>query len=141
MVNQSLRGIAGPFPEESVMFDWWLALVASAFGRLDYLPFSTVLYRQHSRNTIGVKSLVPSPGAFGLGLQVRRAKDIIERTFRQAEKFKDVFSSSLTSDKRKTIDAFLGLRSQGWAGKRASVLRHGFSKSGFLRNLGWWIFL
>jgi hypothetical protein len=39
------------------MHDWWLALVASAFGRIGWLPQATVLYRQHSANVLGARGL------------------------------------------------------------------------------------
>ena len=35
------------------MHDWWIALVAAAFGKIDYIETPTVLYRQHSRNDTG----------------------------------------------------------------------------------------
>lgn len=35
------------------MHDWWLALVASEFGKLIYLNKKTMLYRQHNSNVVG----------------------------------------------------------------------------------------
>lgn len=36
-----------------VMHDWWVALIASQFGKLEYLNESTMLYRQHGNNVDG----------------------------------------------------------------------------------------
>lgn len=36
-----------------IMHDWWLAIIASAFGKVMYFPEVTVLYRQHSNNVVG----------------------------------------------------------------------------------------
>lgn len=36
-----------------VMHDWWVALIASQFGKLVYLKKSTMLYRQHGDNVDG----------------------------------------------------------------------------------------
>ncbi|MDC4186160.1 glycosyltransferase family 2 protein [Loigolactobacillus coryniformis] len=56
MINESLRQLllAQPFdPQQIVMHDWWFALVAAAFGEIDYLAEPTILYRQHGDNTFG----------------------------------------------------------------------------------------
>lgn len=39
-----------------VMHDWWVALIASQFGKLVYLDESTMLYRQHGNNVDGSQS-------------------------------------------------------------------------------------
>jgi len=56
MVNESLRHlllITSFEPQQVVMHDWWFALVAAAFGEIDYLEKPTILYRQHGDNTFG----------------------------------------------------------------------------------------
>ena len=55
MINKALRDIALPIPDHAVMHDWWLALVASAFGKIDHVDQSTMSYRQHADNEIGAK--------------------------------------------------------------------------------------
>lgn len=55
-INRALATLAAPFPKEVIMHDWWLALVAAIKGRILTLNKSTILYRQHENNTIGVKA-------------------------------------------------------------------------------------
>jgi glycosyltransferase involved in cell wall biosynthesis len=55
LLNRPLLQRALPIPEEALMHDWWLALVCSVCGRLDYIDFPTVFYRQHEKNKIGAK--------------------------------------------------------------------------------------
>ncbi|PCI77276.1 MAG: glycosyl transferase family 2, partial [SAR86 cluster bacterium] len=55
LINESLAEKALPIPENAIMHDWWLALVATAFGKLVYLDIPLVQYRQHGNNTIGAK--------------------------------------------------------------------------------------
>ena len=55
LINESLAEKALPIPENAIMHDWWLALVATAFGKLVYLDAPLVHYRQHGNNTIGAK--------------------------------------------------------------------------------------
>ena len=53
MINRALARLASPIPQGAVLHDWWLALVASALGRIEAIPEKTVLYRQHGRNCAG----------------------------------------------------------------------------------------
>jgi glycosyltransferase involved in cell wall biosynthesis len=53
MVNRALLDLALPIPAAARMHDWWLALVAGAFGRSGVVREATVLYRQHGSNDSG----------------------------------------------------------------------------------------
>ena len=55
LFNEELAQIALPIPHNAIMHDWWLALIASAFGRLIHIDMPLVEYRQHQNNTIGAK--------------------------------------------------------------------------------------
>ncbi len=55
-MNRALRDKALPIPNNVMMHDWWLALVATAFGQIGSVPQSTMLYRQHGMNDTGAKS-------------------------------------------------------------------------------------
>lgn len=49
-VNRALLELALPIPDGAAYQDWWLAMVAVAFGSLQLLPEQTVLYRRHGEN-------------------------------------------------------------------------------------------
>lgn len=56
MINQPLKELIN-FNDEYLkniyLHDWWIALIAAAFGKVVYLNRSTILYRQHSGNVVG----------------------------------------------------------------------------------------
>lgn len=56
MINQPLKKLIN-FNDKSIkkiyLHDWWIALIAAAFGRVVYLNRSTILYRQHNGNVVG----------------------------------------------------------------------------------------
>jgi glycosyltransferase involved in cell wall biosynthesis len=92
LVNRALLTRALPIPGEALMHDWWLALVASVFGRIEMVENPTVLYRQHDRNVLGarglgieyilqrLKNLLADPGAGGhTRAAVEQAKMFAER--------------------------------------------------------------
>ncbi|MQB80812.1 glycosyltransferase family 2 protein [Lactobacillus reuteri] len=56
MINQELKNLIDFNKVKSnklYVHDWWIALVAAAFGKVVYLDRSTILYRQHQGNVIG----------------------------------------------------------------------------------------
>jgi hypothetical protein len=57
LLNRALLERALPIPPQALMHDWWLALVASAFGQIELLPERTVRYRQHAGNVLGAQGL------------------------------------------------------------------------------------
>ena len=57
LCNRALLQMALPIPAEALMHDWWLALVASAFGQIALVEPPGVLYRQHGGNVLGAQGL------------------------------------------------------------------------------------
>jgi glycosyltransferase involved in cell wall biosynthesis len=46
-----------PIPREALMHDWWLAVNVSHYGVIDYIEAPTIIYRQHSSNSVGAKKI------------------------------------------------------------------------------------
>ena len=80
--NRALLKRSMPFPENIVMHDWWLALVAAATGRIEMLDAPTVRYRLHGGNQVGAQSLLGWEGMKRImpGVESRKA---LARVFRQ----------------------------------------------------------
>jgi hypothetical protein len=57
LCNRALLQQALPIPAAALMHDWWLALVASAFGQIALVEPPGVLYRQHGANVLGAQGL------------------------------------------------------------------------------------
>ena len=53
VASSKLLRVALPFPRKIPMHDTWLATVAAALGKLEYIRTATVLYRQHGNNESG----------------------------------------------------------------------------------------
>lgn len=134
MINRAFEPYLYKLPKYARYHDWWLALIASSFGSISYLPRQTMLYRQHSGNVVG--------GArFGdyLANRVRNLKNqkaSLDENRLQAEEFYDLFEESLSPYKENMIQQFLRMFSSNWLKKRYIMFQYGFLKSGFTRNLG-----
>jgi glycosyltransferase involved in cell wall biosynthesis len=57
MINKKAKPSFLPMPKEAIMHDWWMALKISETGIIDYIKKSTILYRQHSKNKIGIEKV------------------------------------------------------------------------------------
>jgi len=135
MVNRPLIDCALPIPPAAVMHDWWLALVATTFGRIGHLPTPTVLYRQHGKNDTGARK-------FGLGDLIRRLtqrtqiRDELRKIQRQGGAFLHRFHSRLTPEQQRMLQTFSRLDTLGGFRRRWEILRHRFFYGGFVRNAG-----
>jgi glycosyltransferase involved in cell wall biosynthesis len=135
MVNRALLEIALPIPDGAIMHDWWLTLVASAFGMVVQVPHPTVLYRQHGSNSVGAKR-------WGLAHILAQSKNpatdrSIERKLDQARVFLERYRERLSDARRLEVETFARLRECGPLERRALIVRHGFWFHGLARNLGW----
>ena len=137
LINRKLRDMALPVPPAAIMHDWWLALVAAAFGSIGHLPEKTVLYRQHGLNEVGAQSwdmsyLIRKVTRF---IDSEQLKEILFRTGRQADAFLERFKYQLHDDHKEKAAAYAGLGELGLLRKRYTVLRHGFLRTGLVRNV------
>ena len=106
LINEPLAEKALPIPEKAIMHDWWLALVASAFGRLVYLDIPLVHYRQHDNNTIGAKEFtkvsVVSMSLWSRILARKSNEHLIEVSIQAAE-FNRCYGSQLSGRERLSL--------------------------------------
>ena len=101
LLNEELVLLACPVPAGAVMHDWWLALVASAFGHLDYIDEALVEYRQHGRNTIGAREYQKEErGSFLRRLLEVRHKDLLAGLGMQAQAFLELYRPQLKSEQK-----------------------------------------
>jgi hypothetical protein len=118
------------------MHDWWAALVASAFGEVDFLPRALTLYRQHGTNAQGAKR-------GGVGYFLGRARDVFSgartgrhvlRWSRQASEFLRLHGEQLEPQLRNCAMHVASLERLGPLMRRWNLVRYGLLRQGALRN-------
>lgn len=89
MINQVLKDMVH-FNELDLnyiyMHDWWLMLIAAAFGEIRYLDEKTILYRQHEDNQVGASKKTFQAIAHRLFNQ-KRDRIAMQRSIRLAHEF------------------------------------------------------
>jgi glycosyltransferase involved in cell wall biosynthesis len=134
--NRSAKECALPLPRNAIMHDWWLALVVSAFGYVQYLPGPTVLYRQHTDNVTGAKKY-DLQYILGKILSMMKTKDLqlsISRSKNQAKALLDRYGKELKPEHRAAASAMAHIDHLGAIAKRQAIWRHRLLKNGFIRN-------
>lgn len=134
IINRALRDQAAPIPEEAIMHDWWLALVACLFGHISKLDEPSLFYRQHGANDTGAKR-------WNMYVQDRlvdmmRTKERVARYQHQCHCLLDRFADRINGEQVGTLKDF-GSLSQCAKIKRMQVLfKHKIFKHGVTRNIG-----
>lgn len=120
-----------------VMHDWWLALTASALGRIIYLDTPTILYRQHGKNVDGASDQYRSSAYIVNKLKKKAAvKDKLKRTIQQGQGFLSVYQEKLNSSQIELLQQFSKLDSVNKLEKIHIVIKYGFFKQGMKRVAG-----
>ncbi|MCH5268892.1 MAG: glycosyltransferase family 2 protein [Lachnospiraceae bacterium] len=134
LFNRSLKNLLSDIPDSLRMHDWWIALIASALGRIIYLDEPLLLYRQHAGNVVGGSTKASYIKNRLANLSAQRK--VLYDTCAQAQSFLDCYQSLLTKKQQHLIHTFATIPQANWFARRYRVLRYHFLKSGLARNLG-----
>ncbi|HEY2727545.1 MAG TPA: hypothetical protein VGI61_10265, partial [Parafilimonas sp.] len=109
MINKKLLSLVGEIPKIAENHDYWIALVASAFGKIFYLNKRTILYRQH------VGNLSPKHDFNSFSKRFQRIfvdkgnfKDVKSKV-EMALEFRKVYYDKLSTANKKVICDFIAL--------------------------------
>jgi len=141
MINRALRELALPIPREAMMHDWWLALVASAFGGIGYCAEPTMLYRQHGDNDIGAKKwglvdLAPRlTNVAGARAFLDERKRVLQRTRVQARAFFERYATRLSREQREMLEAYITFDDRPLLRRKWHLVKYRFFHAGVARNI------
>lgn len=126
MVNHALIQLWNQ-TEDILMHDWYLALLATAFGKLVYIDQPGELYRQHEHNVLGARTwskrikkwLRPS-------LLFRMYWDLIKKSQQQAAFLLDM---PLSAEKRELVTAYVTILDQPMHERWRILRQYGLRKN------------
>ena len=143
LLNRPLTDLAVPIPEEATVHDWWIALVAAAFGVIEPVRVATVLYRQHGQNSLGVRAF--RVGNFHrLALEFlrnyRRRRHIILERFDQADAFARHFGNEMSAEERCLLERIATLPDMNLLKRSRYAIQDKVLPRGFARALFFLLF-
>jgi glycosyltransferase involved in cell wall biosynthesis len=133
--NHSLLLKGLPIPEEALMHDFWLGLVAAAFGRLVPLDKVTVRYRQHENNANGAGKGFRIGDAFRRVVQDPVFAQGIARSRSQSRKFTERYASQLSPQQKEVLQAWSRSKDLPVGVRQWTLYRNGLRRTRFLNNL------
>jgi GT2 family glycosyltransferase len=131
MINRPLAKLVKTIPEEAIMHDWWIVMVASCFGKIGFIDEPLMLYRQHSSNDTGAKHY-----SFGYFMQRFTQKQSFIKYTSQAKVFGEVYDELLDAKTRVLLKDFSKIDTMGWFERRIFLVKWGILKNGLVRNAG-----
>jgi len=129
-LNRALIHLSYPIPQNVLMHDWWIALIATSFGHIDYLSSPTLLYRQHQSNTLGAIQ----PNLWHTLKKVLSGQNVTCPTRKQALIFLKIFENQLDSTNKTMVQAFCHLQNVSFLKQRQLILQYRFFKHLNSRN-------
>jgi len=137
LINAALKARAIPIPASAYAHDWWIALVASAFGAVSYVDKAMVYYRQHDEHAIGVRlfrltSIPRLARDFLAQFAANRAQKL--RRFAQGAAFLERFADLLTGEQRRLVGVFAAVPRANLPMRAYYFYRYGFLTKSFTRN-------
>jgi hypothetical protein len=134
MMNEELVRKIDTLPTNARYHDWWIAMIASAFGHISYMPIPTLYYRQHSNNVVGNLSFSEYVKNRITSLQTQ--KEALDKTMQQAKEFYQIFHKELKEEEKSQVYLFANLKNEPWIKRKIIIITQGYLKTGILRNLG-----
>jgi glycosyltransferase involved in cell wall biosynthesis len=131
MINLALKKKT-KFPKDGAMLmnDWWLAMTAAAFGKVEHVDAQTICYRQHKNNVVGARLL----SVKNLERLIRYKKHVIS-VKAQAEAFLKIYAEELDKTKVARMLLYVSLFGRNIFFRKYTVLKKFMLRRGLLRNI------
>jgi glycosyltransferase involved in cell wall biosynthesis len=136
IINRALLNLASPIPSGAIMHDWWCALVAASFGKIDCINESTILYRQHNNNVVGAQEYTYYNLLSNFLRNNKKYSNSVLQYNQQAKALYELYFDKLSQHDKNCIEAFLKLSNINIIHKIYLITRYRIYKSDFFRTLG-----
>lgn len=140
LINKELLEIIKGNAECMLMHDWWLALIASAFGKIHFINESTVLYRQHGNNQLGAVNNRSISGAVKIAANRTKTKKRVSVTYAQAEAFLKIYKDSLSIKNKEAIEYYISIPDMPKIKRVHALIKRRYLKQNILAAAGQLIF-
>lgn len=120
-------------PNDILMHDWFLALLAASLGEIIYLDLPTQLYRQHDNNVLGARTMDKSFKILREGPKsiFTRYWKLIHDSQKQASLIVDKYGDIMTANDLELIKCFIKIDKQPFMTRLRWLWKYGYSKNQF----------
>lgn len=126
MINHALAKLWTQ-TDDIIMHDWYLALLATAFGKLVYIDQAGELYRQHTDNVLGARTLSKRVQKWiRPHILFSVYWDLIKNSQKQA---KYLLEMPLKAEDRELIEAFITIMDKSFLDRIRTLKKYGLRKN------------
>ncbi|HFV2611460.1 TPA: glycosyltransferase family 2 protein [Streptococcus agalactiae] len=120
-------------PNDILMHDWFLALLAASLGEIIYLDLPTQLYRQHDNNVLGARTMDKRFKILREGPKsiFTRYWKLIHDSQKQASLIVDKYGDIMTANDLELINCFIKIDKQPFMTRLRWLWKYGYSKNQF----------
>ena len=147
IINKALKELITSIPEQVIMHDWWISIVALIFGKVYYITETTILYRQHSNNTLGaginfsfLSKLLIVLNANKLAKYIDKVKTMDKLSQNQAKYIIERFDSKIRPDRLKVLSEYSNLSENNFLSRKFKIFKYKYFKTSFIRNISMFFF-
>lgn len=139
MINRTLASKSLSISNKAIMHDWWIGLIATAFGEIGFIDESTMKYRQHGKNDTGAKNynyknIVAK--IIELIFDDKSKKMFMAKNIVQSEEFLKEFKEQLDGNSRIILENFSTIKEKPYLQRVSIILKYKLFKYGIIRNMG-----
>jgi glycosyltransferase involved in cell wall biosynthesis len=127
--------------ERIAMHDWWVALIASLFGKIVYIDEATIQYRQHSNNVIGAIKVNSINFVINRLRDNAHVKKVLEMSINQAKELLVLCSNELSRYQYESIEALASIREKNKFVRIYTIFRHNLQRQGIVQVIGELLFI
>lgn len=115
VINRAMAAEFNKMPDEIMMHDHWLALIAYSFGKFDYIHKPMVLYRAHGESVTdkGKASYIQN-----FIKEYTHRQSYLAQNIEQAKAFKQLYQNNLSEQDAAIIQRFIDLEHKNFLQKR-----------------------
>ncbi|HEN9965647.1 TPA: glycosyltransferase family 2 protein [Streptococcus agalactiae] len=120
-------------PNDILMHDWFLALLAASLGEIIYLDLPTQLYRQHDNNVLGARTMDKRFKILREGPKsiFTRYWKLIHDSQKQASLIVDKYGDIMTANDLELTKCFIKIDKQPFMTRLRWLWKYGYSKNQF----------
>lgn len=141
MWNRKLNELLDLQNDAVAMHDWWMALVASAFGKIVCVNKPTILYRQHGGNVVGATRVNTLSFIIKRLTGSAHVKETLHMSVVQARSFLEVYRKSLSQEQIELLENFADIMNHNKLMRMGMILKGGYLKQGIVQIIGELLFI
>lgn len=118
-------------PEGQPVHDWYIAVIASLFGKIVFLDMSTVLYRQHGNNACGAVDMQNSRYIAERFKDKKKGRYMLKLGYNMAGEILRLYCID-----NKMLEQYSNMNKYSKLKKLVTVFKYGIWKNGLVRKIG-----